>query len=168
MNRTAPIRSATRKLAFVRVVMASTKVEYIAFILTQRLEAGGWGLEAGGGRLECGGGRPEAGDKGFQRLDGALTSSQKRASFNSVIRWPRSRSRLISINFNPASRPAACSALGRPRTTTRVCDDGPPCTIAPARRAARIASLRGRARIPVNARWTPLRERSVPVRNCVG
>src|SRR6476620_920819 len=35
MNTTAPIRSATRKLAFVRVVMVSTKVEYIVFIVTQ-------------------------------------------------------------------------------------------------------------------------------------
>ena len=42
----------------------------------------------------------------------------------------------------PASLPAACSGFGRPRTTTVVFADGPLCTIAPARFAARTASLR--------------------------
>jgi len=37
-----------------------------------------------------------------------------------VIRSPFSRSRLISISFRPPSRPAACSAFGRPRTITDV------------------------------------------------
>ena len=41
----------------------------------------------------------------------------------------------------PASRPAAWCAFGRPLTTTVVCADGPPWTIAPARFAASAASL---------------------------
>ena len=42
------------------------------------------------------------------------------------MRCPFSRRRRISISFRPASLPAACSALGRPRTTTVVSRDGMP------------------------------------------
>ena len=71
-------------------------------------------------------------------------SRQNCRSFSSVIRCPFSRSRLISISLIPASLPAACSGFGRPRTTTVVLADGPLWTTAPARFAARIASLRFR------------------------
>ena len=43
---------------------------------------------------------------------GASTSRQNCASLSSVMRWPFSRSRLISISFRPPSRPAACSGVG--------------------------------------------------------
>ena len=36
------------------------------------------------------------------------------------MRCPFARRRLISISLSPASRPAACSGFGRPRTTTVV------------------------------------------------
>ena len=49
---------------------------------------------------------------------GGRTRRQNLRSSRSVIRWPFSRSRLISISFRPASRPAACCAFGRPRTST--------------------------------------------------
>ena len=65
------------------------------------------------------------------------TSRQNCVSLSIVMRWPFSRSRLISMSFRPPSRPAACSALGRPRTMTVVCADGPLWTMAPARLAAR-------------------------------
>ena len=68
------------------------------------------------------------------------------------MRRPFCGRRLISISFKPASRPAACSGFGRPPTTTVVCADGIPWTMAPARRAARTASLRRMVRMPVNAR----------------
>src|SRR5439155_4745263 len=87
---------------------------------------------------------------------GHYTSFQNCCSLSSVMRCPFSRRRLISISFKPASLPAACNGLGRPLTTTRVSDDGPEWTIAPALRAARIASLRRLRRIPVKARCTPL------------
>src|SRR5262245_13385080 len=91
-----------------------------------------------------------------------LVNRQNCASFKSVILCPRSRSLLISISLRPPSLPAACSAFGRPRTMTVVTIEGPPCTMAPARRAAAIASARGRDRIPVNAMCRPLSERSTP------
>src|SRR5262249_33668170 len=93
---------------------------------------------------------------------------QNCVSLSSVIRWPLARSRLISISFSPASRPAAWSGFGRPRTTTVVRADGMPCTIAPARRAALIASLRVLLRMPVKARWTPLSVRIAPIESAAG
>ena len=48
------------------------------------------------------------------------------------------------------------------------CIDGMPWTIAPARLAAAIASARRRDRMPVNARCTPLSERSTPVFSAAG
>ena len=75
---------------------------------------------------------------GRQRTPHRLPASRQNCvSFSSVMRCPFSRSRLISISFSPPSRPAACCAFGRPRTTTVVRAEGPPCTIAPARLAAR-------------------------------
>ena len=53
-------------------------------------------------------------------------SFQNWLSPSSVMRCPFSRSRLISMSFNPPSLPAACRTFGRPRTTTDVWDDGPP------------------------------------------
>ena len=61
--------------------------------------------------------------------DGARPASlQNCDSLSSVILCPFSRSRLSSISFNPPSRPAACWAFGRPRTTTLVRVEGPVCT----------------------------------------
>ena len=83
-------------------------------------------------------------------------ASRTRFSSSSVIRCPRSRSRLISISFRPPSRPAACSAFGRPRTTTRgldrwhAVDDGAGAPGGGDRLRAAAC-----ARIPVNARCTP-------------
>ncbi len=54
------------------------------------------------------------------------TRRQNCASLSRVIRCPLARSRLISISFRPASRPAACKGFGRPRTTTPVCAEGMP------------------------------------------
>ena len=54
------------------------------------------------------------------------------------------------------------------RTMTWVRDDGPPCTLAPARRAAVAASLRRLLKMPVKARWTPLRERRAPALSGAG
>ncbi len=93
---------------------------------------------------------------------------QNCSSLSSVMRCPFARRRLISISFNPASRPAACSGLGLPLTTTVVRTDGMPWMIAPARRAALTASLRRLVRMPVNARWTPFSVRSTPLRNDAG
>ena len=72
------------------------------------------------------------------------------------------------MSLMPASRPAACCALGRPRTTTVVRAEGAPWTMAPTRFAARAASIRGLLRMPVNARCTPLSERSTPGRRGAG
>ena len=69
-------------------------------------------------------------------------SRQNCVSLRSVMRYPFSRSRLISSSFRPASLPAACSGLGRPRTTTVVFAEGALWTVAPALRAALAASLR--------------------------
>ena len=68
----------------------------------------------------------------------------------------------------PPSLPAACSGFGRPRTTTDVFADGPLWTMAPARFAARTASIRLRLRMPVNARCTPFSERSAPALSAAG
>src|SRR5262249_15579259 len=101
-------------------------------------------------------------DEHTHRYYRRAASRQNCFSLRSVMRWPLSRSRLISISFNPPSRPAACSALGRPRTPTVVCEDGPVWTIAPARLAASAASLRRFVKMPVKNRWTPLSVRSTP------
>ena len=79
------------------------------------------------------------------------------------MRWPFARRRLISISLRPASRPAAWSGFGLPRTTTLVLHRRHAVErSAPARRAAALASRRGRLRMPVNARWTPLSVASRP------
>src|SRR5262249_38374818 len=83
-------------------------------------------------------------------FNGDLTSALNCDPLSRAIRWPRSRRRLLSINFSPPCLPAAWSTVSRPRTTTVVCVDGPPRTMAPARRAARIASLRAGARMREN------------------
>ena len=74
-----------------------------------------------------------------------------------VTRDPCAASRRISISLSPPALPAICSALGRPRTSTSVDWPGFDCTIAPAFRAAAMASLRGRIRNPVNDRRFPFR-----------
>ncbi len=68
----------------------------------------------------------------------------------------------------PEVRRLACSALGRPRTTTVVCAEGAPWTTAPALRAACAASLLGLLRMPVNARWTPSSVRNTPTSSAAG
>src|SRR6187549_3483132 len=55
----------------------------------------------------------------------AATRRQNWVSLSSVILWPFSRRRLMSISLRPPSRPAACNGFGRPRTTTVVWADGP-------------------------------------------
>ena len=58
---------------------------------------------------------------------------------------------------------SATSSMLRPYGVASTGIDGIPWTVAPARLAARIASARFFDRIPVNARWTPLSDRSAPV-----
>ena len=88
--------------------------------------------------------RTAARGEGFGQAFFRPASRQNCVSFSSVIRWPFSRRRLISSSFRPASLPAAWSGFGLPRTTTVVFADGAPWIFAPARRAARAASMRGR------------------------
>ena len=61
------------------------------------------------------------------------TSFQNCASLRSVIRCALLPQALDLQQLRPPSRPAACSGFGRPRTSTVVSADGPPCTTAPAR-----------------------------------
>ena len=85
-----------------------------------------------------------------------------------MMRWPFSRSRLISISLRPPSRPAACSGLGCPRTTTVVLIEGMPWTMAPACFAALRTSRRRLQRMPVNARCAPFNVRSAPALSVAG
>src|SRR5213075_2577548 len=96
------------------------------------------------------------------------TSFQNSFSPITVTACPFAAIRRTSINLVPPARPATCNALGRPRTSTCVASVGLLCTVAPALRAAAIASARGRLRNPVNDTRFPLRSITRPSVGALG